>query len=54
MYFLDGVVYYSVKDVFHSSLHGRFLQTVVYWFAMYFMVFVITIPFVYRYFMICR
>ncbi|KAH7696247.1 hypothetical protein AAVH_36685, partial [Aphelenchoides avenae] len=54
MYFLNGVVFYTVKDVFASDLHGRFLQTSFFWFATYLTIFIISVPFVYRYFAVCH
>lgn len=49
MYVANGIVFYNVRDVYSRSLHLRFLQLVFYWFGTYLSVFVILVPFVYRY-----
>ncbi|KAH7707457.1 7TM GPCR protein [Aphelenchoides avenae] len=54
MYFRNGIVIYTVKDAFGSSLHGRFLQTSLFWFATYLTIFIISVPFVYRYCAVCH
>lgn len=49
MYITNGIVFYTVRDVYSGSLQLRFLQLVFYWFGTYLTVFIILVPFVFRY-----
>lgn len=54
MYSIDDIVVYSVTALSLPTLHLRFLASAVFWFSLHLTVYVASVPFVFRYFAVCR